>query len=664
MNRLYPAVISGALLLSFLSHAQESGYIVTEEIVVTATRFEQTATDTPIGVTTISRQQIEESGADTLPEVLSRVAGIAFRDNTGSPDWQVDLRGFGVTGDQNTLVLVDGLRINDNEVSSVRWSSIPLASVERIEILRGGGAVLYGGGATGGVINVITRKPKPRQRTAMAETGGGSYHTMSGGGAALAGTERLGVRANGSHLVSDNYRDNNALRQTNADFGVFTLDPGPRFGLSVGAERQHLGLPGARSRQQLETDRRGATNPNDFSDRNAWFVRAQASAQFGAAELAVDAVDRSKDVSALLDGGFTALDTRAEVRTVAPRAKLAYPALGAQHSLVAGFDWERWDYGSTRTGGADVIAEQETRAVYAQHSSDLPTSTRLTIGARSQRVYYGARDASSPAAYASGSQDVGVAAYELALRQALAGGWALHARVGRSFRIATVDEIYSQFGGPLFDPEVAFLEPQTSRDGEMGVEWFGPGARLRVALFRMDLDNEIQFNPVTFENVNLDPTRRHGAEFDLSWKPSDAVELGLSYALAVAQFKAGSQGGASLEGKTVPLVPRHRAAAWIGTNLSRASRVGAEVRYVGQQFFDNDQTNSFAEKMPAHTVVDLRLAHRIGRLRLSASLENATNARYFTYAIRSLNPLTPTNFNAYPAPERSLFVAAEYRFGD
>lgn len=646
------------------SHAQEPGDIVTDEIVVTATRFEQTAADAPIGVTTISRQQIEESGADTLPEVLSRVAGIAFRDNTGSPDWQVDLRGFGVTGDQNTLVLVDGLRINDNEVSSVRWSSIPMASVERIEILRGGGAVLYGGGATGGVINLITRKPKPQQRIVTAETGGGSYHTASAGVAALAAADRVGVRANAHYLVSDNYRDNNALRQRTAEISTFLFQPGTQLGLSVGGEKQDLGLPGARSRQQLEADRRGATNPNDFSDRSAAFVRAQVSAQFGDAELAVDAVDRRKDVIALLDGGFTALDTRADVRTVAPRAKLAYSALGAQHSLVAGFDWEQWDYGSTRTGGANVIAEQQTRAAYAQHSSDLPTSTRLTLGARRQRVYYAALDTSSAAAYASGSRDVDIAAYELALRQALAGGWAVHGRLGRSFRIATVDEIYSQFGGPVFDPEVAFLEPQTSRDSEMGVEWLDSSARLRAAVFHMDLNNEIQFNPVTFENVNLDPTRRYGAEIDLAWKPLAAVELGLSYAYTVAQFKAGDQGGTSLEGKTVPLVPRHRAAAWVGWNLSDASRVSAETSYVGEQFFDNDQTNSFVEKMPAYTIIDLRLSHRVGRLRLSASVENATNVKYFTYAIRSLNPLTPANFNAYPAPERSFFLTAEYRFGD
>ena len=85
-------------------------------------------------MTVISAQQIAESTAKTLPELLSQEAGIVTRDNTGSPDWQIDMRGFGVTGDQNTLVLFDGQRWNENELVSVRWSAIPIESIERISL--------------------------------------------------------------------------------------------------------------------------------------------------------------------------------------------------------------------------------------------------------------------------------------------------------------------------------------------------------------------------------------------------------------------------------------------------------------------------------------------------------------------------------------------------
>ncbi|MGH8679589.1 MAG: TonB-dependent receptor domain-containing protein, partial [Burkholderiales bacterium] len=165
-----------------------------------------------------------------------------------------------------------------------------------------------------------------------------------------------------------------------------------------------------------------------------------------------------------------------------------------------------------------------------------------------------------------------------------------------------------------------------------------------------------------FENVNLDPTRRYGSEIDVLWTPWPSIEFGANYAYTIAKFRGGTQGGVNLDGKNVPLVPRNRARLWGAKAWANRTRLTAEVSHVGEQYFDNDQTNSFVEQMPAYATVGLKLAHRIGRLKLAASIENLTDRKYFTYAVRSLNPLTPTNFNAYPAPERSFFVSAEYRF--
>src|ERR1700712_1443750 len=79
-----------------------------EEVVVTATRFKESQGETPIGVTVIGAEQIRASTASSVPELLMQFPGIHVRDNTGSPNQQVDLRGFGIFGDQNTLVLLDG----------------------------------------------------------------------------------------------------------------------------------------------------------------------------------------------------------------------------------------------------------------------------------------------------------------------------------------------------------------------------------------------------------------------------------------------------------------------------------------------------------------------------------------------------------------------------
>ena len=660
MNKKHTYALLTGLLVGMSAHAQKTPDLVADEVVVTATRFEEPSGKQAIGVTIISSQQIRESGVQSLPQLLARQSGIGFRDNSGSPDPQIDLRGFGVTGDQNTLVLVDGVRLNDNELTTVRWSSIPLESIERVEILRGSGAVLYGGGATGGVINIITRGPHQGEKSADVVSGAGSFNARGIATNSALASDKVGLSVGTQYDETSNYRDHNALRQRNVDLKLRTLTSGPALTFAAGAEAQDLELPGARTNTQLQTDRRGATTPDDFADRESEYARLTGSVPIGPGDVAADLGYRHKRVNALFFG-FTDFSSDATVWNFNPRLRLPYEGAGLQNVLIAGFDLDYWDYESVRTGPAHVKADQTNRAFYLQHSTDFLTNTRLTLGARVQRSGYEARDGDSNTPYASGTQDRDLHAYEAALRQQLNQETSVYAKAGHSFRVATVDEIYSQFGGPLFDPLVAFLEPQTSNDREVGVELARPGLHGRLALYQMDLRNEIHLNALTFQNINLPPTERYGLEFDVSKNLNDFVDASFSYTYAIAKFTEGSLNGANVAGHNVPLVPKHRANLGVGVKLAERTRLSATATYTGEQYFDGDETNNFGRKMPAYTVVDLKLSHTISKWTFSAAVNNLFNTDYYSYAVRS--QFTPGLFNAYPQPERNYFLIAEYRFG-
>src|SRR5258706_1386655 len=121
MKRFVSGVLTGAAAPFVLAKtAKDPG------VVVTATRFRENRLEAPVGMTVITAQQIAGSAATNLPQLLSQEAGIATRDNTGGPDWQIDLRGFGVTGDQNTLVLLNGQKLSDIELTTIGWTAIPL----------------------------------------------------------------------------------------------------------------------------------------------------------------------------------------------------------------------------------------------------------------------------------------------------------------------------------------------------------------------------------------------------------------------------------------------------------------------------------------------------------------------------------------------------------
>ncbi len=130
-------------------------------ILVTATRINTGGLGARGHTTVITAEDIGKSTARTLPELLGREAGVVTRSLFGNNGTgaTVDIRGFGAASSQNTLILLDGRRLNDVDFSSVDFSVIPLQSIERIEIMRNSGAVLYGDGAIGGTINIITRHP-------------------------------------------------------------------------------------------------------------------------------------------------------------------------------------------------------------------------------------------------------------------------------------------------------------------------------------------------------------------------------------------------------------------------------------------------------------------------------------------------------------------------
>ncbi len=653
MEKNQPYVLLTILLASASVHAQKTPDLAADEVVVTATRFEDRSTQQPVNVQTINAAQIRESGARTLPELLSQQAGIYTRDSSGNPNRQIDMRGFGTFGDQNTLVLVDGLRISENEQTPANITAIPLSSIERIEIIRGsGGAVLYGNGATGGTIHIVTKGPVPGDRQAQVKAAYGSYSTeVFAVGASIAG-EKMGLKLDADRFDSDNYRANNEITQKNAHVDArYFGDHGP-IALKFTHSEQDLRLPGSRTEAQMTTDRRGTATPNDYGALDADKVLLSTTQTYRFGQLGVDIGYRERHLLSVLQPGF--IDTHGRVTNVSPRLKLPFEILGRNNALVVGLDWEQWDYDSSAFFGfsSAAISTQDNRAIYLKDTFELTESTLLSIGAREQHSETTLEEVGSSPEQV---QNKTLHAYDFALRQALTKQWAAYVRAGASFRLANVDD-------NRFLPTL--LEPQKSHDQEAGVDFAAGRAWLRAAIYRMHLNNEILFLPSTVlppfgGNVNLPPTERKGVELDADFMLSESLTLRTNYTLAIARFRDGNFGGVDVSGNNLPLVPRHRANAALTWGLVQRASITGRVSYVGEQYFENDQSNAFGRKMPAYTVADLIGGVQIGSWRLGAAVYNLFNQKYFSYGV-----VSGASFVAYPAALRSFLVSAEYRFGD
>jgi iron complex outermembrane recepter protein len=621
-----------------------------DAVVITATRFPDSKRDLPVGVTVISADDLRKSASSSLPEILAQFGLIHIRDNTGTPNQQVDLRGFGITGDQNTLVLVDGLRISENELTAAQLNAIALESIERIEIVRGSGAVLYGGGATGGTINIITRRAQPGTVRGYGLARFGGYGTAEGRAGYGTTGEVAGFSLDASNEDTNGYRRNNHFRQTNLAGTLEAHGDGAHAYLRFAAADQSLGLPGALSEAQILADPRQASTPGNKSERQDGTLTLGGAWKAGVHELAANLSYRDKNASALFLPAFF-IDTNVKVWSFVPRARLRFDAFGRAHDLTLGMDWERWDYDNRDAASASTLSapfshrtgEQTNQAFYAQANLWAAARTRLELGGRVQRSEERLTELLFPPDERRATHTL--EAYEAALRQGFGAGWSGYAKYGTSFRLANFDE-NACFAPPC---TATLLDPQKARAAEFGVEYERGALRGRAALYEKRLEKEIYFSPAVFANINLPPTQRRGAELEGSWRATPALEWRGSLALLEAKFRATS--------KDVPLVPDAIATAGMSWSFAARSRLNLNARYVGRQRYDNDQDNVFARRMPAYGLLDAKLEHRIDRVNLALEARNLLDKKYYSYGLWD----GANSFLAYPQPGRAVYLSLAYR---
>jgi iron complex outermembrane receptor protein len=609
-----------------------------DAVVITATRFPDSKRDLPVGVTVITADDIRRSATSDLAEILAQFGLVHIRDNAGSPSKQVDLRGFGITGDQNTLVLVDGVRLSENELSAAQLTGIPLDSIERIEILRGSGAVLYGSGAGGGTINIITRRAQPGESGGQALARAGGYGTTELRAGVRRMGEGLGFTLDLSTEDTDGYRRNNQYRQTNVAGLLEARDERSRAYLRVALGQQDAHLPGALTEAQIAADprQRGAVLGNASRD-DAAFTLGGATGN-GRQDWAVDLTYRTKDAPARFPG--FEVKTQVNSLSLLPRGKLRFAGWGREHDVTVGVDLQQWDLDSRSNFGRRT-GMQDNLAAYALGNLWASDRTRVVAGGRLQRTAM---------SLSPDRREDTLSAYELALRERLAGGWSAYGKLASSFRVATFDEIcFAACASPL-------LKPQTARGGELGADYEAGGTRFRAATYEMRLRDEIYFSPLVFDNINLSPTQRRGLEFELAGRATRALELRGALAFQRARFRTGSYGGTDVTGKDVPLVPESIATAGASWSMDGGRRLNLNARHAGAQRYDNDQANRF-RRMPAYTLVDLKLEQRAGRFDLALEVRNLFDKAYYSYGIWN----GAASFSAYPQPERSVFLSLAAR---
>lgn len=619
-----------------------------EQVTVTASRYREKTVRVPANVSVITEEDIAASTAVDIPSLLRTLANVQVIDITGNRrHYSVDLRGIGETAASNTLVLVDGRRVN---LPSVDWIHIPLERVRRIEITRGGrGSVLYGDNAGAGVINIITREEGPTRLN--LEMSGGSYGSLRPSGQVSGTRGGVSYGAAGSYFQSDNYRDNSDLQ--GGDVGGrlgFTLGDRGRLDVSGGFHTDNVGLPGAIRESQFQAGaaRTDTLNPDDFSDTDDYYVLLQPTINIlSRSSLTLDFSARRRDssfFSRFSAGTFEGM-TQNDVLAVSPRLVVQESIGGLSNNLSIGYDWiqSSEDIANTSEFGGFASSntfqlEKENQGFYIHDEIYPLESLALSAGFRHDRATY--RFAPSTPDRTRYDQNI----FTTGINYELGAETFAYASYAGSFRYPVLNEIFNFFTNTIDSG----ITPQTASGVEAGLRHYFGGAFFgELNFFQIDLDREIFYNPAGGDfgfgaNENFEGrTRRRGMEFSSGVSRGIATLRG-NYGVVQTSVIDGQYAG-----RQVPGVAAHKMAAEIFLQISPGLTASVNATYVGSRYFHSDWSNRFG-KHDGYFLLNSRISYRWNRFTLFADFNNIMNHEYAEYGVLGGFPVERA---FYPSPK-------------
>jgi outer membrane receptor protein involved in Fe transport len=615
-----------------------------EIVTVTPARVERRIDQLPSSVTVLDSQTVDHAAAQTVDDLLRQIPGFSiFRRSSSvvaNPTTQgVSLRGAGASGASRTLVLTDGLPLNDAFGGWVYWDRVPRASIERIEVVRGGSSDLYGSDALSGVINVITRAPsKPifdaevsygnRDTADITFATGGAWRQW---GAFLTGEA---TRTDGYFIVAPQQRGAADVPAA-SEHRLLTLRIDRFWGSSQAGDANHsIYLRGSlfdedrkngtrvqrndTTTESLATGYRGRTG-----DGSNWTFALFANQQRFHQNFTAVAANRATENLIRLqavpshDAGFSLSWSRLALR---------------RHLLVAGVDLrgvrgssdEEAIVNGRSTTFVSAGGRQRRYGFFLQDLYSLTSRLQLSASAR----YDEWRDSSAysiektlatgavrPTFFPSRTADA--FSPRLALLYQLREGVTLRAAGYRAFRAPTLNELYRSFRvGDTLTQSNERLQAERLTGGEAGFGWTIAGrAVIRATGYWTETVNPISnftisVTPtlITRQRRNLGRTRSRGIEVEGDWRINSEWQITAGYLYSDATVRRAPQ-DPLLVGLLIPQVPRQQFTLQTTYSNPKYATASMQFRATGRQF--DDDRNQLA--LGSFALVDMSVSRELGR---------------------------------------------------
>jgi outer membrane cobalamin receptor len=614
-----------------------------DSVVVTATRGAERL-PSAASSTVLTSAELSNMAAGALDDALRSTPGFTlFRRSSSrvaNPTTQgVTLRGVSGSGSSRTLVLADGVPLNDPFGSWVYWNRIPLAAVDRVEVVRGATGDLYGAGALGGVIQLLTVQPS--RTRARATIDGGSHDTFRG--SLFAAAEKDGWNASG------------AYEGVRTD-GVFVLAPEVRGAVDTRADSDYstgFATFGKRG-NNWHVNARGALYEEDRGNGTVVQVNSTDWQQFslevgafiGGGVFEIHGVGSSQDYyqtfSAVAAGRAT------ERLTFEQFIDTSHRGVNAQWSrpinkltMIVGADFrhthalqDELRYAlvsgvNTRTGPFISGGTENVAAAYARANVALTDAFTVEFGARLDSWKSEPEDSSQPTKDVTYASPRGAVSYRL-------GRFQMQGSAYYANRTPTLNELHRRFAvGNQITQANPELDPETLSGVEGGVLTTFGRASVRATGFFNNLDGAIANvtlsqtpTAIIRQRQNSDTIRATGVEIELDSRFSSSLSASAQIVFTSSHFR-GSVATPAIADNDVPQVPKVQGGVALTWFDPRWFTAATQIRFSGEQFDDDLNTEAFI--LGAYAVWDATVSRAIVRgLNGFLAVENILDQEYDT----------------------------------
>ena len=653
--------------------------IVEDEIIITSSRLIKNQL---LGGSThiITRNEIQNYPGDSLVKIISKLPGIEFKSLYGNGFGayeSIDIRGFADTAKSNTIILLNGHKLSNIDSGFVDFSSIPINSVERIEVIKGNSAsVLYGGGATAGAINIITDQLPGTDDKYFASTTTGSYGQFEGYVSGTKSFEDFSVSGNSSYAVSDGYRRNNGLRQKNGNIELNGLvNDKTTFHINISAFDNYVELPGdvpvysysagaLNGLNGFSIDPRSTDTPKDFATKHGHKAFLSSTYNLNSNVEVINDLSYRFNKSQGLFLSSSTTDTEMDVISYNPKIKLRNEFYGFEFDTITGIDSSYTYYRSDRMADDGFPTNQvykfsdSSLGLYFNSETKISSSNKLGLGARVQGNWLKATDFVGPASGANRTSNYDSLSYDpqyafhLGFESDLNTYGSIFSRLGRSFTYPNVDQRIGQFE---YNVSHDFkLRSQVSNDIEIGHKFKNDRLKISNAFYYMNLRAEIYYDAVDFENKNLPHSKRYGFESSADYKLNQYIYLSNSFTFAKAKMRAGRY-----KGKEIPGVPSLTNTFEVNLKVTDNIQLYSNLYYKGSTRMIND-TKNFQVKIEEYYLLNMGVKGEIEGFKYSLAANNVLDKSYYNYAVASAS--TYNAYNTYPLSEFNMLLKISKEF--